>query len=281
MFRKLLCVVLVLGLAGTAYATPYAYSGFNTGEQAPSYVVGNLTGQGSAGNGWTGPWAGSDSYKVVEGGCTHPAPANHAGDPDNHVVLSAMDGTKSIDRGLVSFSSDYSIEMCTDPLGVPSTSTWANQFQVQLRDSAGKRGLHIKYENGPDHQFRLNADASDMLDYMTGGLHAGAGGTILVNPLKGAANYDWIHWRVDYTAATTNYALYWEDITGAMEYVGSHLGPKDVGTFNGTVASLHLEGPKALTTGAGIAFDRILITPEPASMLLLGAGVALLRRRRA
>ncbi len=285
MFRKLLCMVLVLGLASTAYAVPYAYCGFNStplepGEIAPNYQLGNLVGQGSAVNGWAGPWVGSSVFQVLEGGCSHnPAPPCHQSDPDQHGLAGSLaeEGTKAIQRDLDPFTGDWRLEFCVNLLGEPHYR-WQNQFQVLLRDSNGKRALHVKYEPGAN-EFRMNE--RDMLYVMNGLLP----GNIDIG-LKGHAAFDWIHWRIDYTEATMTYDLYWEHRdTGAMTYVGSHIGHKDA-AFNGTVAQFKLEGPKLISgytpAEAGAAFDRVLITPEPASLLLLaGAGLGLLRRRRA
>ena len=259
MMKKLLVLLLVFGLACVTNANP------SVSEDFDSLAPGALNGQGG-GIGWSGNWNANSSWQIVAGGSS--GSTNYIED----VTVSTTYAERNLANAITG-SQNYIIEMVSDCYGTPNQDWSSTQgiAMIDLGDPDDDIALQIKFE-GPDHMFRINNE--DMINFMDGGsAKNGSSG------YKGHGAYDWIKWKIAYTAATTTYDVYWEKTDGSMGLIGSHVGHRYSAT--GKITNLSITSPKLDNTNGGIGHDNIIINPEPATILMLGlGGLALIRKRR-
>ena len=272
--KKLLVLLLVLGLASVSFAAqanaradfdPLAQS-----EEPFNYTLGNLAGQGKA-VATPGDWASSwglfgnepvdPTFQVVEGGCEG---SGHS-DPSQHLQMFDADtSSRGAERDMNAWTGDFTYEFCYKWTGGGPVATLQHQFE----NAAGDRPLNIKWEAA--QQFRVN-DTTLVSNFKTPG-----------GDLKSPVG-NWVQIRIVCDMDTATFDLYWENTDNGMSYVGTKVGFKDGDFVNDKdVVYYRADAPKMNTTdGQGIELDHIRITPEPATIMLLGlGGLALIRRKR-
>ena len=272
--KKLLILLLVLGLAGIASATPPpdVYCGFNS----TGYTLGALNGQSSAADrGWNGNWAASDPLvSVVSGGSSISEIPDS--DPDQHVQHFCNNSTKNWQRAVTPWSDDndwtlqMDVKVTTSGSGATNDIWQIEGLEVELRDVSNNRGLHFKFRwNGT---IQLNdVDTGDP----GGHWDPGPG-------YKGTDSQDWTTFKVEYIAATTTYEMWWMKDDGTFGMIATQ-NRHDNAAFDGSYEEMKINGPKARVDSVdeGVEWDNIRITPEPATIMLLClGGLALIRKRR-
>jgi hypothetical protein len=249
MYKKLLSLILVLGLVSVASAA------VNISSDAEDLTVGEgaLNGQ-NGGTGWAGAWSGSGSFDVVA-------------ETGNQYLSNNYAGTKTMNRAL-SFSDDvYSIQM--DFRMNSRQDTWGTGTctQFQVREASGADPVHIKWE--PSFE-RIRLGNVWLTDY---GNIADGVITDLANPYTG-----WVTIRCDINESTGSAKLYWEGTDGSMVYQGD--GAIESGTAGVDQANIKWS-TRSGGVGSEFDMDNISITPEPATIMMLGlGGLALIRRKR-
>ena len=246
--KKLLILLLVLGLAGSASAALPVIS------DAEDLTVGEgaLNGQ-NGGTNWTGAWSGSGSFDVVA-------------ETGNQYLSNNYAGTKTMNRAL-SFSEDvYSVSL--DFRMGSRQNTWGTgtTTQLQVREASGADPVHIKWEPSFE-RIRLGdvwlTDYGDIADGVI---------TDLANPYAG-----WVTIRCDIDEVADTADLYWEGTDGSMVYQGA--GAVEAGTAGVDQANVKFS-TRSGGVGSEFQVDNILITPEPTTIMLLGLGsLALIRKK--
>ena len=265
--KKLLILLLVLGLANMAAAAPAvtATCGFNSGEDSPAYTLGDVGGQGSSIQDWAGPFVASHPsspttgrFVVVDDYCQG---SGHS-DPDQSLQMYDADsGSYELNRAMDPWQGDFTYEICHKWNSTALVSTCQHQFE----NASGARPLNIKWE--ASGSFRVND---------TGMINWKAPGGSFKSPID-----NWVQIRVVCDFDTATFDLYWETTDNTMAYVNTKVGFKDSG-YTGDVINLRIDAPKMGTTdGSGLLLDHIRVTPEPATIMLLGlGGLALIRKKR-
>jgi len=240
MHKKFIVLLLVLGLASTASATVNVWDDFESGYP-------------NGGGGWDGPWSGSSSFDWLE-------------ETGNKYLSNGYAGTKSIGRDL-SFSEDvYSVQM-DFRLG-SRQNTWgtSSPCQFQVREGDGNDPVHIKWESSFE-QIRVGdvwlTDYGDIADGII---------TDLANPYT-----SWVTIRVDIDEVAGTAKFYWEKTDGSMKFEG--YGAIQSGQAGDDQGDVKLS-TRAGGEGKEYEFDNILITPEPATIMMLGIGVLALIRKK-
>ena len=208
-------------------------------------TLGALNGQGN--------WSASSSFEVVS-------------ETGNQYCENAYAGTKTANRTLA-FSDDvYRLDL-DFRLG-SRQDTWGTgtPCQLQVRESDGADPIHLKWE--PSERFRVGdvwlVDYGNIADGII---------TDLANPYT-----DWVSVAVVCNETAGEISAYWEGTDGSMQYVGD-------GQVQGGTAGVDQANIKYSTRSGGegseFDIDNISITPEPATIMMLGlGGLALIRRKR-
>jgi hypothetical protein len=246
MHKKFIVLLLVLALASTASAR-YILEDFEGGE------VGICNGQ-NGGVGWSSPWSGSSSFDIVQ-------------ETGNKYLNNAYAGTKSIGRGL-SYSEDvYSVQMDFRLGSRQDTWDTGTPCQFQVLEGDGDDPVHIKFE--PSFE-RIRVGNVWLTDY---GNIADGILTDLKNPYV-----EWVTIRVDADEVAGTIELFWEATDGSM--ISQGMGAIESGQAGDDQEDVELS---TRTGGVGKEFqlDNILITPEPATIMMFGlGGLALIRKKR-
>lgn len=262
--KKLLVLLLVFGLSSVAFGVR-AETGFDptaTEQEPTNYAQGALIGQGSTNGDWAGAWldnsGGRDNtgrFEVVAGGAPE--------DPDQHLQMFDADSS--------GYSTERDMDGWNENFTYSFTHRWNNDALVatcqhQFENASGSRPLNIKWE--ASGSFRVND--TGLLNWKSPAA-----------PFKSPVGSDWVSVEVRGNMTTATFDLYWEKTDGTMGLVGTKIGFKD-SAFSGDVVLYRMDAPKMNTTdGSGMDIDNIAITPEPATMLMLGlGGLALIRKKR-
>jgi len=272
MCKKLLSLILVLaltGIASAAVADVDAFVGFEDGEDTTAYyTTGHLegtsaspAGQGTDGGDWGGAWMedsggrGQGKFEVVSGGSS--------GDQCMQMYGADSSGYK-VDRAMDAWSGNYTFSMSINC----NTASSAAPAQFELEDSDGDRALSLKFENGG--HVRVN----DVWFYNLWGATPGGDWQ--------TCQGNWVDMKIEVTwAETPAFDLYWEQTDGSMGFVGRVEVWKDGYADLGDVVNLEINALKSNTAGKGQLIDDLSITPEPATIMMLGlGGLALIRKRR-
>jgi hypothetical protein len=244
MYKKLLSLILVLSLTSIAGAV------VNYSEDFESMSTGDGV--------WNGQnnWSGSGSFDVLQ-------------ETGNKYGSNDYAGTKNInlDTGF-SFSDDV-YELQLDFRMNSRQNTWGTGTctQFQVRESSGADPIHIKWE--PSFE-RIRLGNVWLTDY---GNIADGVITDLANPYTG-----WVTILVTINEGTGAARLYWEGTDGSMVDQGA--GAIEAGTAGVDQENIKFE-TRSGGEGSEFEIDNISITPEPATIMLLGlGGLALIRKRR-
>jgi len=288
MSKKLvLMAVVVMAMASISFGVN-AYTGFNSGEDAPAYTLGELNGQGSANGDWAGAWAKSSTSAPV-GVFTVAGPGGDEGGADQYMHLPGQVTSSygSINRPMDSWNVDFDLTFSirADFAGVPAnlTSTQGLFLQNTARNNTM---LSLKWESAG---FRINEGS-----WISMGNPLGTGE---FKPLGNAGSTDWITMKITgdvvddlgVTLVTPTFNVYWEKLDGTLglvltstRYRGTSAGGS-AAWIGQTVGSFGVSAPKMANAGTGgfFDYDKINIVPEPMTMTLLGlGGLGLIRRKR-
>ena len=261
--KKLLVLVLVLGLASVSFA---ASDGFE------SYPIGSIDGLGTATGGWDGAWTASHpttpiatEYMVAAGGSPY--------DPDQHLdVTGLLSGSYTLQRDMTYANQDWTFGCDIKLVGTEDQRR--DEGRIILRDAAGEGGMELKIGGTPFEMFQLN-DTWTHVQY--------GDGAYPTMKILHETDGDWVHLEVDYDATANTFQLYWEEQDGSMLAHNVAQAP-DSSSWDGTISEVFIMGFKTydgVDSGNGILIDGINIVPEPMTIALLGLGGLLLRRRKA
>ena len=264
--KKLLILVLVLGLASVAFAASDGFESY----AAPI----SIDGLGSATGGWASSWVAShstspitDQYMAVSGGSPD--------DPDQHMQMIALDsGGYAVQRDLDTMSGSWTLSFDVKIVGTGDETGQRDDTEILLEDAAGQNGLQIKIGGTGFEMFRMN-NTNMTVQY--------GDGAYPTMKLLHETNGDWVHLEVDYDATANTFQLYWEEQDGTLLAHAPAQAP-DSSSWDGTISEVFIMGFKTydgVDSGNGILIDGINIVPEPMTIALLGLGGLLLRRRKA
>ena len=262
--KKLLILLLVFGLASAASAAlPSADFEDNT--------VGQLVGQGGD-TGFTNNWDGSTEVSV-------------ASETGNQYWSATPNGAEySTNRLFTPLAADtqYTIylKFRASQKGGNGTDEWATNTpgHFQLRKNDGGDPIHLKINQS--NYWMLNdgniMGMDDIPDAYT------AGFATQEEEDDYFMNYvgQWAPWKFDLDLSAGTVDWYWMDNNGNWDLMGSR-GMGNAGSVTGLQIDRISLGAKINTSDVTMDFDDFSITPEPATMIMLGlGGLALIRKRR-
>ena len=268
MCKKLLSLMLVLVLAAVANAAVNATCGFNSNEDPPAYTLGDLGGQGDSINGWAGPWVTSHPTNPLDGVYDVVTPG-HPDDPDQHLAMMGADsGSYRANRPLDSWASDFTISFALRV--VVDEDPHRDMCRIELTDASGNAGMQISVGPSNFQMFQLN-DTWMCVQTVDGAY-----------PNNKNLEAEWVKIAVACDYDTQTWSMYWEQTDGSMLQLTNQPVGWDSSSFDGTFANMKIGSPKTYgDMDEGMLIDDIVITPEPATIMLLGlGGLALIRKKR-
>jgi hypothetical protein len=264
MCKKLLVLLLVLGLASAASALP--------AEDFEAKTIGALDGQGG-GTDFTNNWYGESTAVAVDSETSNQFLrfSPDTADLGSYRLFTPM----AADTQYTIYMKFRSSQKAGNGSDEWSTNTPSS---VQLRKDGGADPLHLKINQSSF--FYLNdggvMGADDVPDEYTAGTYGGVGYDDYFQ------NYvdNWAPWKFELDLGAQTVDWYWMDNSGNWDLVASR-GMGGAGDVTGVEIDRIYFGGKCNVNGVTIDYDDFLITPEPATMLLLGlGGLALIRKKR-